>query len=195
MTTDEIAAAVKAGRADIVDLWAAVQQFAAQRSSKWLKLGRGGVTFDDLQQEAFIAMLQALEGWDPDAGAFLTWYGIWIKKAFTVVCSLRSAKGQRSPLEMAVSLDAPVSENPDGETLVDFLPDTAPSVEELVEAADQRQRRHLALMRALDTLSERQRAAVVEYYIFRQKTKRTLRHLGLNRLREKHGEELREYLR
>ncbi|MEI3347516.1 MAG: hypothetical protein V8R55_03630 [Dysosmobacter sp.] len=28
-----------------------------------------------------------------------------------------------------------MSENPDGETLVDFLPDTAPSVEELVEAA------------------------------------------------------------
>ena len=182
MTADEIAAAVKAGHADIVDLWEAVQQFAAQRSSKWLKLGRGGVTFDDLQQEAFIAMLQALESWDPDAGAFLTWYGIWIKKAFTVACSLRSAKGQRSPLEMAVSLDAPVSENPDGETLVDFLP-------------DQRQRCHVALIRALDTLSERQRAAVVEYYIFRQKTKRTLRHLGLNRLREKHGEELREYLR
>ena len=67
-------------------------------------------------------------------------------------------------------------------------------LEELVEAADQRQRRHLALMRALDTLSERQRAAVVEYYIFRQKTKRTLRHLGLNRLREKHGETLKEFL-
>ncbi|MEI3347517.1 MAG: sigma factor [Dysosmobacter sp.] len=93
MTADEIAAAVKAGHADVVDLWEAVQQFAAQRSSKWLKLGRGGVTFDDLQQEAFIAMLQALEGWDPDAGAFLTWYGIWIKKAFTVACSLRSARG------------------------------------------------------------------------------------------------------
>lgn len=191
MTADEIAAAVKAGHADVVDLWEAVQQFAAQRSSKWLKLGRGGVTFDDLQQEAFIAMLQALEDWDPDAGAFLTWYGIWIKNAFTVACSLRSAKGQRSPLEMAVSLDAPVSENPDGETLVDFLPDTSPSVEELVEAADQRQRRHDALMCALDTLSDRQRAAVVGYYFFHQKTKRTLRQLGLNRLREKHRDELK----
>ena len=146
---------MKAGHADVVDLWEAVQQFAAQRSGKWLRLGRGGVTFDDLQQEAFIAMIQALEGWDPDA---------------------------------------PVSENPDGETLVDFLPDTAPSVEELVEAADQRRRRHVALIRALNTLSERQRAAVVEYYIFRQKTKRTLRHLGLNRLREKHGETLKEFL-
>ena len=120
MTTDEIAAAVKAGHADVVDLWAAVQQFAAQRSGKWLRLGRGGVTFDDLQQEAFIAMIQALEGWDPDAGAFLTWYGFWIKNAFTVACSLRSARGQRAPLEMAVSLDTPVSENPDGETLVDI---------------------------------------------------------------------------
>ncbi len=90
MTTDEIAAAVKAGRADIVDLWAAVQQFVAQRSNKWLKLGRGGVTFDDLQQEAFIAMLQALEGWDPDAGAFLTWYGIWIKNAFIWFCESRA---------------------------------------------------------------------------------------------------------
>ena len=183
MTTDEIAAAVKAGRADVVDLWEAVQQFAAQRSGKWLRLGRGGVTFDDLQQEAFIAMIQALEGWDPDAGAFLTWYGFWIKNAFTVACSLRSAKGQRAPLEMAVSLDAPVSENPDGETLVDFLPDTAPSVEELVEAADQRRRRHVALIRALNTLSERQRAAVVGYYFCHEKTKSTLRHLGLNRLR------------
>lgn len=194
MDANQIAAAVKAGHADVVDLWEAVQQFAAQRSGKWLRLGRGGVTFDDLQQEAFIAMIQALEGWDPDAGAFLTWYGIWIKNAFTVACSLRSAKGQRAPLEMAVSLDTPVSENPDGETLVDFLPDTAPSVEELVEAADQRRRRHVALIRALNTLSERQRAAVVEYYIFRQKTKRTLRHLGLNRLREKHGETLKEFL-
>ena len=48
MTADEIAAAVQNGQADYMELWETVRRFAAQRSNRWVHIGRGGVTLEDL---------------------------------------------------------------------------------------------------------------------------------------------------
>lgn len=71
MTTDQIAAAVQAGQADRLELWEAVRRFAYGRAYRWIRAteGRGGVTVEDFMQCAFLALVAALEAWDPAAEA------------------------------------------------------------------------------------------------------------------------------
>lgn len=68
--TSEIAAAVQAGEADILSLWAAVERFAWQQSLRWARAmeGRAGVEESDLLQVAFIALMDTLPTWDADKG-------------------------------------------------------------------------------------------------------------------------------
>ena len=62
MTNEELALQIRAGeRGRITELWAQVRRFALWRARRWAAFGRG-VTVDDLEQEAFIALLDALEG-------------------------------------------------------------------------------------------------------------------------------------
>ena len=63
MTNEELAVPMRAGeRGRITELWARVRRFALWRARRWAAFGRG-VTVDDLEQEAFIALLDALERW------------------------------------------------------------------------------------------------------------------------------------
>ena len=63
MTNEELALQIRAGeRGRITELWARVRRFALWRARRWAAFGRG-VTVDDLEQEAFIALLDALERW------------------------------------------------------------------------------------------------------------------------------------
>ena len=63
--TSEIAAAVQAGKADILRLWAAVERFAWQQALRWTRAmeGRAGVEENDLLQVAFIALMDTLPTW------------------------------------------------------------------------------------------------------------------------------------
>lgn len=76
MATNEIAAAVQCGQADVLKLWKEVRKFAIKQGLRWLRAldGKGGTTLDDLEQCAFLAMLDALESWNIDSGSFIGWY-------------------------------------------------------------------------------------------------------------------------
>ena len=63
---------------------------------------------EDFQQAAFLALLDALEGWEPGAGAFLTWYGLQLKAAFAAATGRRTSK--RDPLQSCASLETPIAE-------------------------------------------------------------------------------------
>lgn len=70
MSNEELAAAIRAGeQGKITELWAQVRRFALWRARRWARVGRG-VTVDDLEQEAFIALLDALERWREADGLF-----------------------------------------------------------------------------------------------------------------------------
>lgn len=68
--TNWIAEAVQRGQLDSLTLWAAVRGFAAKKSRRWTAAlnHRCGTEFDDLMQEAYIAMLRAVRLWRPDGG-------------------------------------------------------------------------------------------------------------------------------
>ena len=183
MDTNQIAAAVKGGQADVLTLWAAVRRFAYRQGNRWyLALGsRAGMEPEDFQQAAFLALLDALEGWEPGAGAFLTWYGLQLKAAFAAATGRRTSK--RDPLQSCASLETPIAEG-DALTLGDVLPDPAAeqAIADIAER-DRRQRLRRALYLALQTLPEAQRRAVVGRYLYGRKTDARACSAGLRALR------------
>ena len=86
MTNEELARAIQGGDKDkLLELWAAVRRFAHDRAYRWTMAvgGRAGLSVDDFEQVAFLALLEALEGWDDRGGSFLTWYGLKLRGAFS----------------------------------------------------------------------------------------------------------------
>ena len=186
MDTNQIAAMVQGGKADVLALWAAVRRFTHDRAYRWERaLGsRCGVTIDDLMQTGFLALLDALEGWEPGAGAFLTWYGLRLKTAFAAATGQRTQRDRRDPLQWAVSLDTPVTEDEDALTLGDALPDPAAeqAIEDIAER-DSLQRLQHALHRALQALPEAQRRAVVDRSVYGRKADARACGAGMKALR------------
>jgi len=164
MTTNGIAAEVKAGQTGYLELWEAVRRFVHDQSYRWAAAlnGLGGVDNEDLQQTAFLALLEAVEGWESEKGAFLTIFGLKLKTAFSEATGLRTKRDRQDPLQAAVSLDAPLAGDEGALTLADTLEDPSAAAEiDGVAERDFQQRRREALAAALATLPEAQRAAVV----------------------------------
>ncbi len=167
MTNEQLAEAVKAGDQDkLLELWEAVRRFAYQQASRWAAAGNGGTTTEDLMQVAFLAVLAALKRWDSEKGTFLTWYGLHLKKAFAEATMQRTQRDRLDPLQISLSFDAPLTDSQgDPFTLSDVIPDTAAAEElEAVEERDRQRRQKEAINRALSTLPENQRSAIVARY-------------------------------
>ena len=163
MSNEELARRVQEGeRAELLELWGQVRRFALQQARRWVQSGRGGVMEEDLMQTAFLALLDALEGWDCGKGAFLTWFGVKLKSAFSEATAQRTQRDRLDPLDHAESLETPLRDDPDAGTLADMIPD--PAAERAVDAVGERDfllRRQAAVRQALDSLPEDQRRAVV----------------------------------
>ena len=192
MTTDEIAAAVQAGEADILELWRAVERFAKKQALRWCRAweGRGGVVLDDLMQESFLALLDALASWKSDGGTFIGLYAMKLKTAFAAVYGQRTEKQRRDPLQSAISLETPLEDSNEELTVADTVPDPAAELAfDDVAVADMACRLHDALENALSTLPQEQADALRMKYFEGlqadaktcQKGLRALRHPSISR--------------
>ena len=164
MTTNEIAAAVLAGQADVMKLWEAVRRLAYSKAIRWLRATERhmGVEIDDLMQAAFLALLESLDYWKPEAGAFTTVYVLRLMAQFTVATGQRTTREKRDPLNVALSLDSPAP-GTDDFTLADTLEDPVAMIDELVEA-DFALSRSRDIRRALGVLNKMQRQVMVLRY-------------------------------
>ena len=183
---------------ELLELWGQVRPFAYKQATRWAAaLGEhSGVTVEDLLQSAFLALLEAAEGYDPSAGAFLTWYGLKLKAAFTEATGQRTKRQREDPMCTALSLDAPLTDDTgDLFTLADTLADPAAELAVVAVAElDFQQRRHKALELALAVLPEVQRAAVVERCCYGRKVDTRAYNAGLRALRHPSiSRPLREY--
>ena len=167
--TSEIAAAVQAGEADILRLWATVERFAWQQSLRWARAmeGRAGVEESDLLQVAFISLMDTLPTWDVNKGEFLTLYGIKLKAEFTEACGQRT---QRTPCD-------PI--NTDCRTM-DTISDEA--AEEAFEDVEQRDFQQ-AVQAARAQLPDAQRDAIIGEFWLGQKPDARARREALRALR------------
>lgn len=186
-STNETAAAVRSGQADILTLWAAVRRYALKQANRWYRAfdGRGGVMLDDLEQAAFLALLDALERWDETRGPFLSMYNMRLKSDFARLYGLRTARDRLDPLADALSLDAPLTDSEDDAlTLADVLPDAAAvTAFDTIAEREQLDGLRQALTAALSTLSEEQQAAIVAEFWHGQRVDAKTRNAALKRLR------------
>ena len=135
-SNEELARLIQSGQRDrLLELWAQVRRFALWRARKWVDYGPG-VTMDDLEQEAFIALLDALERWREADGPFLSIYALRLKGVFMKATGQRTKRSRMEPLNQATSLDAPIGEDGEGGTLEEFVED--PSGGEGFEAVEER---------------------------------------------------------
>ena len=127
----------------------------AQQARRRLVLsgGLGGVEFGDLYNAGYLALVAAVDGFDPDAGySFIGWLALRLKSAFAEAGGYRSRKQSLDPLHRAGSLDAPVGE--DGDSTVGELQEDPCAAQALEDAEERmwRERLHAALEAAIETL-------------------------------------------
>lgn len=184
MTNEELARRIQQGERDLIlRLWEQVRRYAHDRAYKWFRAtnGRGGQTVQDLEQEAFLALLEALEGWSEEAGPFLPWYSLRLKAAFTAATAQRTQRDRKDPLQDCLSLDAPLTDREGNPfTLEDTIPDQRAEDDlNTVEERDQK----AAIRRVLDSLRVEQRRVILLRYYHDMTREQTAQRLHLTRTR------------
>ena len=165
MSNEELALHIQQGERDkLGELWGQVEKFVSMRAGKLARHldGFGGVTEEDLYQAGFLALVEAVETYDPGQASFLHWLALHLKTTFAQAAGYRSAK--RDALDFASDLDAPLPEV-DNLTLADAIeaPEAAQSFED-VERQVWLEDLRRALNHALKDLPGKQRETVTAHY-------------------------------
>lgn len=128
MSNEELVALIQAGDRDrIVELWHQVRRMVYAQATRWA--GLGGTTIEDLTQAGFIAVLRAVDSYDPSRGTkFSTHLFQRLRAELSAATGYNSKRSWFDPLQNAVSLDAPLEDSEDA-TLADFIPDPAAAAE------------------------------------------------------------------
>lgn len=173
MTNEELVALIQAGERDkLPELWEQVECFVASRANRLLiamgdSAATRGLEYNDLYNSGYIALVDAVDSYKPEAGAvFITWFAMRLKTVFAEVGGWRTRRQQRDPLHLAASLDKPIGEEDDGGTVGDLIPDpSAVQAFQDVEEKLYQEQLHAALERALGTLEDDEEAVIrARYY-------------------------------
>ena len=161
MTIEELAIRAKAGEPEqaaalFERLCNLFRMFAGRTVAKYPeRCARSGVTFDDLFQSCYFAMLEAMRAYDPESGyRFTTYLNYHVKNAFRRVLGLRTEAQRKSPLNNCTSLDDEIP-GADNVILSDSIPDENAGLD--FEEAERRvynEKLHRDLDRALSLLPE-----------------------------------------
>lgn len=169
MSNEELAARIQAGERELIpELWEQVRRFVWQQAQRRYVLtdGYGGVEVEDLAQSGFLAVLEAVEDFKPEGDyKFLTYLGYRLKNAFAEAGGYRKRK--RDPLNNCTSLDTPLDDSQDSDTLLDLQADPA----NYMEDAERRiwlEQLLAALERPLADLTDEQRETLHRRYWLNQ---------------------------
>lgn len=157
MTNEELVALIQGGdREKLPQLWEQVERFVAQQANRRLVLsgGLGGVEFGDLYNAGYLALVAAVDTFDPEAGrSFIGRLSLSLKTAFAEAGGCRSRKQAMDPLHHAKSLEAPAGDDEDGAAVVDLIADPAAALAfERVENRLYQAQLHSALEEAMEQL-------------------------------------------
>lgn len=159
MSNEELVCLIQNGeRHRMPELWEQVERLVRWKANRiyyTLKLCDQckGIEFDDLYQSGYPAMVEAVETYKPDIGAFSTWFMFYLQHAFATTAGYRTKQG-RAMLN-ASSLDRPMTDDKDSGAMIDMVPDYgAVAAIESVEECVYRDQLHEALEKALSTLPE-----------------------------------------
>lgn len=170
MTNEELAACIQAGgRERLSELWGQVERFVARKARQRMILypGLGGATFDDLYNSGYLALVAAVDTYDPEAGkTFLGWFVLALRTAFAEAGDYRGRRQACDPLQSCGSLDAPLDIEDDGSATVGDL-QADPAAADAFAEADRRmwlEALRAALAEAMEGLPEPQRQTLRQRY-------------------------------
>lgn len=159
---DEIILKIQQGHNELyTELWKSLKGLIAWYANRYYAAisssgkALGGVEREDLKQAGFIAITEAVKDYDPEKGSFKAILAYYIKKAFRETIG-RSDRQLRDPLNYAISLNVPVSDDePDEPEKLDCVPDPRDEISNVDDAVFTEQL-HAALEKALDSISPRE---------------------------------------
>ena len=131
MSNEELVAEIQAGAVELMgQLWEQVEGLVKWKAKRIMTALEGcpgrGVEFEDLYQSGYLAMVAAVNTYDPaTGGAFSTWLMYHLKTAFAEATGYRTQKGRQEPLNNYLSLDTPLSDEADSDDLMDVVADPA----------------------------------------------------------------------
>ena len=170
VTNEELVKEIQAGDETLcLQLWERVERYVAKMARKWAR-ALSGVETSDLVQAGYLAMVAAVQTFDPAKGMlFLGWMIFYLKSAFLEAAGRKTGRQMNDAFHTALSLDKPTDE--DGKTTLGDLvldPDSLQPFED-VEDAIWRAEVRGALNKAIARLPEAQ-GAVVEQRYFQGRT-------------------------
>lgn len=149
MTNEQLTLAIQSGEDRYPELWEGVQRFVIKQAFTYSRyFPETVIEMDDLIQAGYLALVDAVEAFNPKAGTkLLTLLGFYLRKVWREMYGLR---GRQEVLDDALSLDEPINE--EGETTrLDLLPDERAELAfENAEADVFRSQLRAVLDRALD---------------------------------------------
>lgn len=160
VSNEELAIRIAAGETELIlQLWHQVEWLIKLLACRYINADslNGIVRYelDDLMQEAYFAMLEAVNYYKPEKEyPFTTCLGICLKSAFANVAGRRLPRQRSDGIKYSDSIDAPLNDESD-ESFADVLP-SGENIEDAVLEEIYQQELHNALEQSLHTLSERQ---------------------------------------
>lgn len=159
MSNEELVAAIQAGEDRMEELWEQVCGLVKWKANHimtvlTLRGSSCGVEFDDLFNSGYLALVKAVETYNAEvSGAFSTWLMFYLRSAFAVTAGYQTKKSQNEPLNNALSLDTPLSDDSDSSTMMEIVedPNSQKPMQDMEESVFQKQL-HEAMEAALTAL-------------------------------------------
>ncbi len=166
MKAEKIVERVRTGEPGaMLEMWEAVRLFVEAKARDYAN--RCFVPIDDLRQDGFFAVMDAVELYDTgrEHGSFLSLLSFTLQKRFFEEMGVRSSK--RDALQYAESIDCPAfSDEPDGPTVGESLADDGAALAfSGVEYADFLDYCRRVIGSALSTLTDTQAAILRLHYL------------------------------
>lgn len=176
MTQEEMAAEIQEGNKSLIpDLWEDTKRFIYKRLNHIVKrnpanrtaMVRAGITFEDLEQEAFPLFIDAINAFDPRGGyTFLSRLKYSAENTFFALVNISTAKGRHDPMNTGERLEQPVAGTDEEDCFIgDLIPDPAAEkeIEDVIERNFQRQRA-LSVRKAVDELEPAEKQTIIGVY-------------------------------
>lgn len=147
------------------DLWDRLELIRVSAIRKFVTAYgyQAGNSWADLEQEAYLALVRAVETYDPDKSTLVTWYSHILTNHLKSIYSLGHNK--TDALDCAVSLDAPDNnQDDDGETLLDKIASPVDAVSQIEDLMSNRQSADLCRL-YIDQLSDYDKRLLAERYL------------------------------
>ncbi|MGN0171195.1 MAG: sigma-70 family RNA polymerase sigma factor [Acutalibacteraceae bacterium] len=172
MTKEELAKAIQNGESErTAELWETVKRFIMYRAGRYIRnenlCARFGVTEDDFEQTGFIALCEAIKSYDEGKAKFTTHLDFYLNSHFRELIGLREKRKNADPLNNAISLDKPIT-NDDGDevAMYQMIPDEeSGALFEKIENEDYIKDLRATLDKAIERLpNNRERDAITSRY-------------------------------